>query len=164
MKLPALRFALPAFLFLLVIGGSAFAEKKSIAYTNKMGPVLTRTVVALGDQPNHELTQMVRQDMTRSSDPDWEGVPAVNNGQSDLIDGSGAVYGYTTRTHKNGDKTFYKYQGTINAIGAGTQRQTTGQGTVELIGGTGKFANARGSGTWSSEAGGQATIKIDLEY
>ena len=36
-------------------------------------------------------------------------------------------------------------------------------GEVELIGGTGKFANARGSGTWTS-ARGESHIKMDIEY
>jgi len=39
-----------------------------------------------------------------------QGYVKLNNyGRSDLIGGSGTVSGYAIRTHKNGDKTFYRY-------------------------------------------------------
>jgi hypothetical protein len=102
--------------------------------------------------------------MTTSPDPDWNEVPALNYGQSDLVAGSGTVSGYAIRTHKNGDKTFYRYQGKIRAVTEGSAKYTAGEGTVDLIGGTGKFANAKGTGTWKSDKGGPATVKMDLEY
>lgn len=142
---------------------SAWAEKKSITYTVKMGPTLSRTVTNPGDRAEHELIQQVRQDMTSSSDQDWNGTVLTNSSQSDLTAGSGTVAGYAVRTHKNGDQTFYKFEGKVAAVGEGPSRTTTGEGTVELIGGTGKFANARGAGTFST-AKGQSTVKLDLEY
>jgi len=154
---------LSVLILMVLVSVSAWAEKKSVTYTTKMGPVLSRTVSNPGARAGHELIQQVRHDMTSSSDPDWDGTALTNSSQSDLTAGSGTVAGYAVRTHKNGDQTFYKYQGKLAAVGEGTARQTTGEGTVDLIGGTGKFANARGTGTWSS-AKGQSTIKIDLEY
>ena len=156
--------ALTAFVVILAFAPqAAFADKKSFTYSVKNGPVLSRTAAAPGDQPDHEIIQTVRQDMTTSSEPDWNDVPLINYGQSDLLAGSGTVSGYAVRTHKNGDKTFYRYQGKIRAVTEGGAKDTVGEGTVELIGGTGKFANAKGSGTWSSSKGG-ATIKMNLEY
>jgi hypothetical protein len=138
---------------------SAHAEKKSLTYSTKFGPVLSRTAASPGDRPNHEIAQTVREDMTSSSDPDWDGVPLLNYSHSDLVAGSGAVSGYAVRTHRNGDKTFYRFQGQLQAAADGA----TGSGTVELTGGTGKFARAKGSGTWTSAKGG-ATIRMDIEY
>ena len=154
---------LSVLMLMALVSVSAWAEKKSITYIVKMGPVFSRTVTNPGAQAGHELTQLVRQDTTSSSDQDWDGTVITNSSQSDLTAGSGTVAGYAVRAHKNGDQTFYKYQGKLVAVGDGPSRQTTGEGTVELIGGTGKFANARGTGTWSS-AKGQSTIKMDLEY
>jgi len=102
--------------------------------------------------------------MTTSPDADWNEVPVINYGQSDLVAGSGTVSGYAVRTHKNGDKTYYKYQGKLTTVAEGGTTYTIGEGTVDLIGGTGKFANAKGSGTWKAGKGSAATIKMDLEY
>jgi hypothetical protein len=149
---------------LALLASPAFAEKKSLVYYNKMGPVLSRTVASPGDVPDHEVVQATRQDMTSSPDPDWNDVPVINYGHSDLIAGSGTVSGYAVRTHKNGDKTFYKYRGQIRAVTQGGVRETEGDGTVELIGGTGRFAKARGSGTWAAPRGGPATIRMEVDY
>ena len=155
--------ALLVLMLMALVSVSAWAEKKTITYTTKTGPVLSRTVTNPGTRAEHELVQQVRQDMTSSSDPDWDGTVTTNSSQSDLTAGSGTVAGYAVRAHKNGDQTFYKFQGKTAAVGEGASRATTGEGKVELIGGTGKFANARGSGTYSF-AKGQSTIKLDLEY
>jgi hypothetical protein len=149
---------------LALVTSTALAEKKSVTYTNQMGPVLSRTSAIPGDRPDHEIVQATRQDMTTSPDPDWNAVPAINYGQSDLVGGSGTVSGYAVRTHKNGDKTFYSYLGKIWVVTEEGAKLTMGEGTVELIGGTGKFAKAKGSGTWTSGKGGMAVIKMDLEY
>jgi hypothetical protein len=135
------------------------AEKRSLTYSTRFGPVLSRTSAAPGDRPNHEIVQTVREDMTSSSNPDWDGVPLLNYSQSDLVSGSGSVSGYAVRTHRNGDKTFYRFSGKIDAAAEGS----TGNGTVELIGGTGRFSGAKGTGTWRSEKGG-ATITMEVEY
>jgi hypothetical protein len=142
---------------------AAAGEKKAVTYSTKFGPVLSRTSASPGDRANHEIIQTVREDTTSSPDPDWDGAIVMNYGQSDLVAGSGMVSGYAIRTHKNGDQTFYHYQGQIQATGDGASRETTGQGTVDLIGGTGKFARAKGSGTWTSAKGGSA-IKMEVEY
>jgi hypothetical protein len=147
-----------------LVSPPAAAERKSITYYNQTGPVVSRTSASPGDRPDHELVQATRQDMTTSPDADWNDVPVLNFGQSDLVAGSGTVSGYAVRTHKNGDKTFYTYQGRIRAVAEGDARYTVGEGTVELTGGTGKFANARGSGTWKAVKGGLSTIRMDLEY
>jgi len=158
--LAALALSLLAFTLSL---STHAAERKSLTYSTKFGPALSRTSASPGDQPNHEIVQTIREDMTTSSDPDWDGVPLLNYSQSDLVAGSGTVSGYAVRTHKNGDKTFYRFHGQIQATGDGASRETTGNGTVEVTGGTGKFARAKGSGTWTSAKGG-ATIKLDIEY
>lgn len=149
---------------LALVSPTVAAEKKSLTYDNHMGAVLSRTAASPGDRPDHEIIQATRQDMTASSDPDWNEVPVLNYSQSDLIAGNGNVSGYAIRTHKNGDKSFYSYQGKLRVVAEDGAKYTAGEGTVNLIGGTGKFANAKGSGTWKSGKGGVATVKMDLEY
>jgi hypothetical protein len=101
--------------------------------------------------------------MTSSSDGDWDATPVVNYGATDVTDGKGEVAGFAIRTHKNGDQTFYMYQGRLSVVGEGDPPPMAGEGTVEVVGGTGRFANAKGSGTWVSEKG-QSVIKLNVEY
>ena len=143
----------------LFCSGSALA--KEITYTTKFGPAMSRTVLSPGDRPGHELVQAIRTGLTNSSDPDWNDAPVINYGQSDVVDGTGSIAGYAVRTHRNGDKTFYRFEGTVKAGADG--KDTVGEGTVELLGGTGKFASARGRGSYSSAAG-VSTIKLDFAY
>lgn len=158
------------FFFVLLAGlaqGLQAAEKKKVTWTSKYGPVQQRIAAPVGGQAGHDLVQQVRQDMTASSDADFDGTTVVVTGQSDLVKGSGPIRGYATRTHKNGDQSFMKYEGTVKRSGDAINWQTLADGTVEFIGGTGKFANIKGSGTFTSKAGpdgGGATVTVDVEY
>jgi hypothetical protein len=160
-KQPFARVALLLAFALSLLSGNVLARE--MTYSTKMGAVLSRTVFTPGDKPGHELVQTVRTDMTSGADADWNETSVTNYGQSDLVDGSGTVSGYAVRTHKNGDKTYYRYEGKIRATGTGSARETVGEGTVELIGGTGRFANAKGNGTFSS-GGGVSTINLKFDY
>jgi hypothetical protein len=128
-----------------------------------MGPVISRTVSNPGDRSDHEITRTVRRDTTTSSDADWDGVPVVVYGTYDVSGGNRTISGFALRTHKNGDQTFYTYQGKLSVVGEGNPPPMAGGGTVELVGGTGKFSKAKGSGTWASEKG-ESHIKLDVEY
>jgi hypothetical protein len=108
-KQPFARLALLFAVSLSLLSGNLLARE--MTYSTKMGPVLSRTVFTPGDKSGHELVQAVRTDMTSGADPDWNETSVTNYGQSDLVDGSGTVSGYAVRTHKNGDKTYYRYEG-----------------------------------------------------
>ena len=151
-----------AMLLSALVASEAMAKEGT--FIVKFGAMLSRSVSPLGDRPGHELVQSVPEGTTQSSDPDWSDVPVVNYGQFDLVGGNGTVAGSTIRTHKNGDQSFYRFQGRLKAATGGNLQDSTGEGTVELVGGTGKFANARGSGTWSSAGSGMSTIKMKVEY
>ena len=58
----------------------------------------------------------------------------------------------------------YRYQGNVKASGPQT---STGEGTVEVIGGTGKFKNAKGSGTYKARSTADESVSeitLDIEY
>jgi len=148
----------------MTVGNPATAgERKAVSYTSRIGPVVSRSVAPTGIKPGHELAQVVRQDMTISNDPDWNEAAVLNYGHTDMAGGAGTVSGYAVRTHKSGDKSFVSFRGTLRTVEDGGKKDLVGEGTVELTGGTGKFANARGSGTWTS-ARGESHIKMDVEY
>ena len=139
------------------------ADKQTLTYTAQMGPIISIKIETPGDQPDHQLVRTVRTDMTLSDNPDWNEVPVINYGQSDLVGGTGKVSGFALRTHRNGDQTYYRYQGTLMTGPGKGSADTTGEGTVELVGGTGKFKNAKGAGTWRSSEG-ISTITMEVQY
>ncbi|MCC7546341.1 MAG: hypothetical protein IT532_01110 [Burkholderiales bacterium] len=153
---------LAAFAFTLCTGSAFAGEKKPLVYTSRIGPVVSRTVAPTG-VPGHELVQTVRQDMTYSPDPDWNDVTVMNYGQSDMRSGTGTVTGHAVRTHRNGDKSVVSYRGNLRTVEEGGRKDIVGEGTLELTGGTGKFANARGKGTWRA-ARGESAVEMEVEY
>jgi hypothetical protein len=161
-------YSLFAALLILSVAGSAdAAEKKSVTLNTKWGSVQQRIAVPIGDRAGHDIGAQVRQDASSSTDPDWDNATAMVIGQFDVVKGNGAVWGYAVRTVKSGDKVFLKYDGTTKRSGEGDQWQSVGEGTVEVYGGTGKFAGIKGTGTFKSEnspAGGGSTVILEVEY
>ena len=160
--------ALASTLFFILLAGLAqglqAAEKKKIVYTTKSGPVISRTVIKPGDHPEHRLIQQEQTNMTTSDDPDWNAAPVTVYSNSDMTAGNGNTSGYATRIHQNGDQTFYKFQGAVKSSGAG---QGSGEGKLDLIRGTGKFKNAKGTGAFASKNtpdGSTVTVTLEVEY
>jgi hypothetical protein len=147
------------------------AEKKKIMGTNKQGPPISRTVVAPGpgDDPKHELVVlMIRRDTTTSSDPDWNETEQIVYEQSDEVAGTGTHRGYYRRLHKNGDIDYGPYEGTHKTtVKEDGSWETTWEGTWKTIGGTGKFKNMKGSGTYRGKAtaeGSSTEFEGEEEY
>jgi len=132
------------------------ADRKTITWSTQFGPVLQRSEVKLG---GHTLSLQTRQDVTSSADPDWDGSIFVVSGIADVVDGAGPMRGCGTRTHKGGDQSHVCYQGTLKLIGD----TRSSEGTVQLLGGTGKFANLKGSGRFTS-TGKTVTVTAEVEY
>ena len=132
------------------------AEKKKTMGTHSNGRVISSTVVPLGpgDDPKHELVVlMIRRDTTTSSDPDWNETEQIVYEQSDQVAGTGTHRAYFRRLHKNGDIDYGPFEGmhktTVKEDGSW---ETTWEGTWKTIGGTGKFKNIKGSGTYRGKA------------
>jgi hypothetical protein len=132
------------------------AEKKKVTWSVEFGPILQRSEVKVA---GHVISLQTRQDITSSSDPDWDGAVIVVSGVADVVDGNGPISGCGTRKHKNGDQSYVCYQGTTKRSG----ETVAAEGTVELRGGTGKFANLKGTGTFTGTAKG-ASVTADVEY
>jgi hypothetical protein len=80
-------------------------------------------------------------------------------GTSDVINGSGALNGYYTLNFNDGSELWLKYTGTIK-VDSKAQRK----GTAIVIGGKGRYAGAKGEGTWEGDgtpAGPDAISYID---
>ena len=78
------------------------------------------------------------------SDPNWDGAHITYWSKADLLQGNGEQSGYWVNDRGNGDRDWGTFQGRITS----SDGQTSMAGTFEWTGGTGKFANIRGSGTY----------------
>ena len=148
------------------------AEKKKVMGTNKQGPWISRTFVppGPGDDPKHELVALqIRRDTTTSPDPDLNGTEQIVYDQSDSVAGTGTHRGYYVRQHKNGDTEYGIFEGTHKTTNKedGSFLEATWEGTYKVIGGTGKFKNAKGSGTYRGKAtaeGASTDFEGEVEY
>jgi hypothetical protein len=146
----------------------AQAEKKKSTGTNKWGPVISQTAAPIGNVPNHDIIQSIRRDTTTSSDPDFNDTEALVYDHLDQVAGSGTHKGYGARFFKNGDKAYWKHEGTHKTVVKEDKSwELNGQGKWEWIGGTGKFRNAKGGGTYTCRAtaeGGGCNWEGETEY
>jgi hypothetical protein len=147
------------------------AEKKKIMGTDKYGPTISQTVVPLGpgDDPKHQLVVLaIYRATTTSSDPDFNETEVMNYEQNDQVAGTGPHRGYYVRHHKNGDTDYGTYEGTVKTtVKEDGSWETTWEGTFKIIGGTGKFKNDKGSGTYRGKATAQESInewEAEAEY
>jgi hypothetical protein len=143
--------------------------KKKLTATNKEGPPISRTVVPLGDDPKHELFVLaIHRDTTTSSDPDWNETEQIVYGQGDEVAGTGTARGYFRRLHKNGDTDYGTYEGTVKTtVKEDGSSETTWEGTWKSNGGTGKFKNIKGGGTYRGKAtaeGASTEFEGEVEY
>ena len=148
------------------------AEKKKVMGTNKQGPWISRTFVppGPGDDPKHELVALqIRRDTTTSPDPDLNGTEQIVYDQSDSVAGTGTHGGYFRNLLKNGDTEYGSYEGTHKTTFKedGSFLETTWEGTYKVLGGTGKFKNIKGSGTYRGKAtaeGASTDFEGEIEY
>lgn len=158
-----------AFIFCL----SAQAEEtKTVTFSkSESSTVLSKSVLTPGDRPKHELSQRVQVNYsTQSSHPDFNVKEERVYMQMDSMPGGGTNSGVINYLHENGDQTFYTFEGgyKITKTEDGTI-EVTYQGDVQVIGGTGKFENIKGSGKVEGKftpgkPGGFDATTINFEY
>ena len=157
-----------AFVVISLSFSAQAAEKKKITGTNKQGPLISHTVVSPGDDPKHELTLTIRRDTTTSSDPDHNETEVMQYEQSDSVAGTGTHRGYFRRLFKNGDTDYGPIEGTHKTtVKEDGSFETTWEGTWKVTGGTGKFKNIKGSGTYRGKAtaqGASTEWEGEVEY
>lgn len=143
------------------------AEKKTVTCNNKFGPIQQRLALPVADRDGHEIGTQTRQGSSSSSDPDWDGSTVTGIGQFDMVKGNGQIWGYNVRTFKSGDKVFTKFKLSLKRNSDGDQSPAMAEGSAEILGGTGKFENIKGSVTLTgqlSPVAGAFTETLEIEY
>lgn len=151
-------------LLLAAMATAAQAQTK-ISGTNHCAKPDPQYAVQVGDRPNH--TFSLGQTKCAWTKP-WEiaGIP----GKEGVGTFSGEITGNTFRFHAyyvdemaNGDKAYYRYQGTATLKDGVAQTET---GTWSLVRGTGKLKGITGKGTYkgTAAADGTETYEVEGEY
>jgi hypothetical protein len=73
----------------------------------------------------------------------------TNTAYTDTVKGKGTATNYIVYTFRDGSTMSHKATGTITPVDGGTT--VAFEGTYEVTGGTGKFAGAKGKGTFKGE-------------
>ena len=144
------------------------AEKKKILGTTQRIRVVATTIASPDDVPNHHIVQSVVMWVTTSSDPHWNGAELIVYNQVDNIAGRGSLRGYGIGSHKDGDKSYTSHEGTFKRITkeGGAWEEIT-EGKFQWTGGTGKFENIKGSGTYKARTtaeGSTVNWEGEVEY
>jgi hypothetical protein len=79
--------------------------------------------------------------------PDGSTGTTVVIGTNDAVNGSGPVNGYSTVSFSDGSELMVKYTGAIKVDATKVPRK----GTFIVIGGKGRYAGAKGDGTWEGD-------------
>lgn len=132
-----------------IIDSAGAAEKKKVTYTKTSVREVSRNDITPRDNPKHKMTQRIRIDSVKYSDPAFGSSEDWTYGQNDSYAGTGTHRGYTTSNFKNGDQTYQKWEGTHKTtINESGHWETKYEGTFQSIGGTGKFKNIKGNGVY----------------
>jgi hypothetical protein len=150
-----------ATLLLLAMATLAGAQTK-ISGTNHCAKPDPQTMVQVGDRPNHAYS--LGQSKCAWTKP-WE--IAGIAGKEGVATFSGEITGNTFRFHAyyvdemaNGDKAYYRYQGTATMKDGMPQ---TEEGSWTLIRGTGKLKGITGKGTYKGKADADGTMTYEVE-
>ena len=145
------------------------AEKKEQTCVKTNLRTAHKTVVTIGDVPNHEISQELSISDLKCPIPDFKNMEEWAYIHSDMTDGSGNQNGYFVDTHEDGSKTYGDFQGTIKTtVKDGGSWEANWEGSYKYLGGSGKYKNIKGNGTYkgrmsSTEPGKEESREV-VEY
>ncbi len=158
MKRWAFLFAVLLAVFVVQIPEFSSAEEvagRNIGHTQKI------EMMEVGDVPGHFIGVSQANGLafyTKGSE-NGEVIPRVWISNFDVVMGKGTFTGYEVKTFKDGSTIVVKANGTQTPIDGG--KRTAFEGTWEVAGGTGRYAGAKGSGTFKGERVGDAKTGAD---
>ena len=149
-NIKGILFVLSILITVLFIFPVHATEKKKFTVNTEVKSNQSRDIVYLEDKPKHQLTQTVSTRTMKSTNPDFNDMEVINYGQADSIAGTGSHNGYSFYYHKSGDKAYTKWTGTHKTkIKEDKSWESYAEGKIKFIGGTGKFKDIKGGGTYT---------------
>lgn len=128
-----------------VAAGPGDPAPPQIKFEGKRGRDISVSTAAIEGQ--RQFSQRVYAYAISSTHADFDGASAMNYAQSDSGPREGTHRGYAVWTLKNGDTLTLKFEGR-HEVPQGDGAASNG-GTLEFVGGTGKYRGIKGSGTYA---------------
>jgi hypothetical protein len=141
-----LGFAVAALVAGLSISADA-ADKKRFKWTHTSRQAISETKSM--PAPDHEYVQGVFVDAVKTRSPEFDIVEARIVNQDDTLNGDGRHRGVEIDVFSNGDTAINNYEGTHKVITKeGGAWEVNYEGKYEFVGGTGRFKNIKGHGSY----------------
>jgi hypothetical protein len=154
--------------------GASAGEKKKFAYISKGEKMSSSTNLHDSNDLRNKITQWSRPAIiTEHSDPSLVGSEQTVHGQSNYSaymdkEARGLSRGYTITKSKAGDCFYSKWESTWSVVTlAHADWETNEEVRFQIIGGTGKYSNAKGNGSCQSKGtpkGVNAKCEGEWEY
>jgi hypothetical protein len=109
-----------------------------------IGRVTLQSMVAVQDQPMHQLGLSEIRGTQRCTDEKWNGATLTYWNVSDLFAGNGPQRGYWVNDRSDGDRDWGTFEGRVLASGS----QVAFEGAFKTTGGSGRFTGITGEGRY----------------
>ena len=141
----------------LALGSFSFmsqaAEKKELSYVKTYSKSISKSSFAIDDVPNHEVMQEILLQQSKFSSADFKPIEEWIHIQTDQTDGTGSHKGYYILIHQGGEQTYGTFEGRHKTVAKDDGSwASTWEGTYRYVGGTGKYKNIKGAGTYKGRA------------
>src|SRR6266851_8938861 len=111
------------------------------------GNVNVQTALAVTDQSNHELNVAEIGGTQKSTDEKWNNARITYWGITDAVKGKGSQRGYFVNDHGEDGRDWGTFEGRVATNGT----EITVEGTYRFTGGSGKFKDITGNGTFKTK-------------
>ena len=119
------------------------------------GNAAVQTSISLPDLPMHTLNLAEIRGVQKCSDEKWNNASITYWGVTDIIEGKGTQRGYFVNAHGGEDRDWGTFEGKVTVDGG----QISVEGNWQFTGGSGKFNNLTGGGTFKT----RMTSPTDVE-
>lgn len=152
-RMSAARYPLLAMALILSAPSLQAAEKKELTYVKTEARTLSKSTMAISAAPNHEVVQEIQLHNARFSDPEFQPIEEVIYIHTDQTDGNGSHKGYYIMRHKSGEQTYGAFEGAHKTVVKDDGSWASSwQGTYRYLGGSGRYKNIKGQGTYKGRA------------
>ena len=144
------------------VAAEVAAEKIEQTSVKTNPRIVSRNAVTLVDVPNHEVGQEVQLSDIKFSNPAFKVKEEWVYNQFNFVGGSGPHRGMWVDWHEDGAQTFGTFEGAQKTVVNSDSSWTASwEGTYKYTGGTGKFKNIKGSGTYKGKASSSGDFSED---
>jgi hypothetical protein len=148
--------------FAIVTASRADAEEKEQTSVKTNVVTAYKTTLQIGE--GHELTQALEISDIKFSDPDFGSAREWVYVHTDSIGGTGKITAYFVDYFDDGSQTYGRGEGTVKTTASPDGSwQADWEGTYSYLGGTGRFKDMKGGGTFKGSASSTEPAKEEAE-